>query len=104
MNSTTGSIWRNRSSTTPTPMSGLQLDQTAPMLAQARNATTVSGRLGMYEATRSPARTPCRRSQAASAPTSRVSCSHDTSRTGSPSARAMSAGRAGVAGRNTCSA
>jgi len=36
-----------RSSTTVGPMSGAQLDQMAPTLAQARKAITVSGRFGM---------------------------------------------------------
>ena len=40
-------VWRRRSSTTEAPMSGAQLDQTAPMLAQARKAISVSGRFGM---------------------------------------------------------
>jgi hypothetical protein len=36
-----------RSTTVGVPNSGAQLDQTAPMLAQARKATTVSGTFGM---------------------------------------------------------
>ena len=50
-------------------MSGEALDQIAPRLAVASIATTDSGMLGMYEATRSPSPTPRRARKAASAPT-----------------------------------
>ena len=49
-----------RSSTACTPNSGAQLVQIAPRLAVARKATIVSGTLGRYAATRSPAPTPSR--------------------------------------------
>ena len=44
--STFGAIWRKRSTTLAVPMSGEHSDQMAPMLAVARNATTVSAVLG----------------------------------------------------------
>jgi hypothetical protein len=44
---TPGSICLKRSTTVGVPNSGAQLDQIAPMLAQARKATTVSGTFGM---------------------------------------------------------
>ncbi|MNG26670.1 hypothetical protein D3C84_1116880 [compost metagenome] len=47
-------------------MSGEQTDQIAPILAQARKATTVSGRLGRNATTRSPLLTPIVRSASAS--------------------------------------
>ena len=50
-------------------MSGAALDHTAPMLAAASSATTDSGTLGKYAATRSPGRTPIRVSVLASAKT-----------------------------------
>ena len=47
------------------PNSGEQDDQTAPRLTTASMAITVSGRFGMYPATRSPAATPASRSDPA---------------------------------------
>ena len=44
---TLGSIWLKRSMTLRLAKSGETLDQTAPMDAVAKNATTVSGWLGM---------------------------------------------------------
>ena len=54
-----GRIWPKRSSTPLAPKSGEQDDQTAPTLAAASIAMTVSGMFGRKPATRSPARTPC---------------------------------------------
>ena len=44
--STDGSIWVKRSMTLTAPISGEQLDQTAPRLAQARKAMTACGVFG----------------------------------------------------------
>ena len=49
---------------------------TAPIAFAARNATTVSGRLGIQAATRSPGSTPTARSAPAVAATATRSCSH----------------------------
>ena len=46
------------------PSSGAQLANTAPRLAVAANATSVSGMFGMYATTRSPGPTPSRSSPA----------------------------------------
>ncbi len=85
-------------------MSGEQLDQTAPMLVTAKNAATVSGMFGMYDATRSPGRTPISRRLAAIAATCRSSSAHETSDAPRASERAMIAGRSGAACRKACSA
>src|SRR3990172_2596940 len=85
-------------------MSGEQLDQTAPRLAQARNPLIVSGMFGMNEATRSPGPTPISRSPAAIAATSRSSATQLISAGGRVSERTMSAGRSGDAQRNAGSA
>ena len=58
--STVGSSCTRRSITLRAPSSGAQLAQTAPRLAVAANATTVSGMLGRYATTRSPGPTPSR--------------------------------------------
>ena len=63
--STLGSICLKRSTTAPVPMSGEQLDHTAPTVAHARNAASVSGMFGMYDTTRSPGRMPIARKLAA---------------------------------------
>ena len=52
--STLGAIWANRSTRLCVPKSGEQLDQIAPMLAQATMAMTASGMFGITAATRSP--------------------------------------------------
>jgi len=49
-------------------MSGEQIDQIAPRLATARNATAVCGVFGRNAQTRSPRPTPSSASAAASAP------------------------------------
>ena len=64
--STLGAIWRKRSNTATGPMSGEHTDHTAPTLAQARKATTVSGMLGSQAPTRSPGCTPIATSSSAS--------------------------------------
>ena len=81
-----------------------QLDQTAPMLAHARNATTVSGTFGMYAATRSPRPTPSRRSPAAQRATWSASSSQVTSASGCDSEAWTIATSPGRAAQNRCSA
>jgi hypothetical protein len=60
-NSTFGAICPKRSRTARLPKSGEHDDHTAPMLAVASAATTVSGRFGNQPATRSPRPTPSAR-------------------------------------------
>jgi hypothetical protein len=64
-----GSIWSKRSNTPSLPKSGDAEDQTAPTLAAASMAITVSGRLGIIPAIRSPGRMPRFRNQVAAAAT-----------------------------------
>ena len=85
-------------------MSGEQLDQTAPMLAQARNAMLVCGVFGMQETTRSPAFTPIRFRYPARAPVSAANRSQPMCSVAPRSLRAISAGQAGVAFLKACSA
>ena len=65
------------------PSSGAQLAHTAPRLAVAANATSVSGMLGMYATTRSPAPTPSRWSPARA----RATCSRNSPNVSSDEAR-----------------
>ena len=57
-------ICAKRSITLRAPKSGEQLDQIAPIDAQARNAATASGMFGRYATTRSPGPTPSARKPA----------------------------------------
>ena len=96
-----GSICLKRSTTVGVPNSGAQIDQTAPMLAHARNATTVSGTFGMYAATRSPRSTPSRRSPAAQRATWSASSSQLSSASGWDSEAYTIAVSPGLAARNS---
>ena len=58
MISTLGRIWPKRSNTPCTPKSGLDDEKVAPRPAAASMAITVSSRLGIQAATRSPTPTP----------------------------------------------
>ena len=69
-------------------MSGEHTDQIAPMLAQARKATAVSGTFGKKAQTRSPATTPIDSSAAASAATCRRSSGQAISRVSPAACRA----------------
>ena len=81
--STAGSSCTRRSTTLRTPSSGAQLAQTAPRLAVAANATSVSGMFGRYATTRSPGPTP-RRARPARA---RATCSRKPANVSSAGAR-----------------
>ena len=74
--STFGSICRKRSITLDIPNSGEHADHMAPIEAVARNATTVSGMLGIREITRSPFATPIALNPAANDATSRCSSAY----------------------------
>ncbi len=75
-----GSIWPKRSSTPCTPKSGEHDDQMAPRDVAPSIAMIVSGMLGMYAATRSPAAMPCASSAAATRDVSACSSACDTER------------------------
>ncbi len=82
--STVGSICANRSATPEGPKSVLTTDHSAPTLAVASSATTVSGMFGSTPATRSPRPTPSSLSRCARAAT-RDSSSRQVQETGAPS-------------------
>ena len=81
---TTGSTCSKRSITLRAPNSIAQLVQTAPRPAAARKATSASGVLGRYPATRSPARTP----RSASTRRARATWSRSSPQVSSTSGRA----------------
>ena len=85
-------IWAKRSTRLCVPKSGEQLDQMAPMLAQATIAMTASGMFGTTAATRSPRPTPSRRKPADAATTALVNSAPLISRSGSRSEANKSAG------------
>ena len=89
--STVGSIWLNRSTRLVCPKSGEQLDQTAPMEAVARNATSACSELGRTAHTRSPGPTPSLRRPAAARPTASRSPSQLRVRARPSSRRAITA-------------
>src|SRR2546428_7151017 len=101
---TFGSICLNLSITLAAPKSGEQLDQIAPMLAQANRPTTASGLLAMKAATRSPLPTPNLLSHAARDAVSRSNWLHVTDRDSPDSFLKTNASLSLVEFLKTCSA
>ncbi len=93
-----GSIWPKRSSTPCTPKSGEHDDHTAPRLVAPSIATIVSGMLGRYAATRSPAATPgCLQRRGHARPVAAIRSACDTRRASLSSPRKTSASPASSA-------